>query len=155
MKKEKNLRVFLYVVLVLSLIYTCFTIFQAYATWSVYYQGMSYDPIELIAYLVSNCYVPLCFTVIFYVMVSALDIWCTAIERITPKSTLEMSDQFLKNEERKEEKEMNQVEKDVREVTREGVKAAKEERRAEVKEAREDARELRKEARELDRKSVV
>ena len=47
MKKEKNLRVFLYVVLVLSLIYTCFTIFQAYATWSVYYQGMSLSLIHI------------------------------------------------------------------------------------------------------------
>lgn len=146
MKKEKNLRVFLYVVLVLSLIYSCFVIFQAYGTWSAYYQGIAYSAIDLLTYIISTSYIPICFTVVFYVMIVALDIWCNAIERVFPQpKEIENG----KTNPRKEEEAMNQEEKDVREVAREGLKAAREEAREERKEAREEARELRKEAREL------
>lgn len=80
MKKEKNLRVFLYVVTILSLIYTCFTLFQAYATFTSYYANMAYSFGDVFVYVLSSCYAPLCFTIIFYVMIAALDIWCAHVE---------------------------------------------------------------------------
>lgn len=80
MKKEKNLRIFLYVVTILSLIYTCFTVFQAYGTFASYYQGMPYGFMDIFAYVISSSYAPICFTLIFYVMIAALDIWCARVE---------------------------------------------------------------------------
>lgn len=80
MKKEKNLRIFLYVVTILSLIYTCYTVFQAYGTFTSYYQGIAYQFIDVFAYVISSCYAPLCFTILFYVMITALDIWCNHLE---------------------------------------------------------------------------
>ncbi|EOS60381.1 hypothetical protein C815_01438 [Firmicutes bacterium M10-2] len=81
MKKEKNLRIFLYVVTILSLIYTCYTVFQAYGTFTSYYQGIAYQFLDVFAYVISSCYAPLCFTILFYVMIVALDIWCDYLEK--------------------------------------------------------------------------
>lgn len=125
MKKEKNLRVFLYVVTILSLIYTCFTLFQAYATFTSYYANMAYSFGDVFVYVLSSCYAPLCFTIIFYVMIAALDIWCAHVENALMPGQVRLEEDAKKaaREQFEDEKDLAKGEK---ELAREAVKESKE-----------------------------
>lgn len=151
MKKEKNLRVFLYVVTILSLIYTCFTLFQAYATFTSYYANMAYSFGDVFVYVLSSCYAPLCFTIIFYVMIAALDIWCAHVENALMPGQVRLEEDAKKaaREQFEDEKDLAKGEK---ELARDAVKENKENIDDLAKDQKEAARELDKEGRkEVDK----
>ncbi len=68
MKKIKKnlLTIVMYVFAVLALGYTVYAAFQAYSTFTNYYSSSSIDVVNLIMYMISTAFEPLCFSVLFY-----------------------------------------------------------------------------------------
>lgn len=66
-KMKKNvLTIVMYVFAVLALGYTVYAAFQAYSTFTNYYSSTSIDVVNLIMYMISTAFEPLCFSVLFY-----------------------------------------------------------------------------------------
>lgn len=67
MKKKNSLSILLYVFAVLALCYTCYAALQAYNTFVSYYSS-NLNVANLIMYMISTCFEPLCFSVLFYAL---------------------------------------------------------------------------------------
>lgn len=66
-KMKKNvLTIVMYVFSVLALGYTVYAAFQAYSTFTNYYSSTSIDVVNLVMYMISTAFEPLCFSVLFY-----------------------------------------------------------------------------------------
>lgn len=66
MKKEKNLTKILYVFVVLSLVYTGYTLFSTYSALSTYIAAGTITTAQIIETLISYCFNPVMLTVILY-----------------------------------------------------------------------------------------
>ena len=67
MKKNKNLTKVLYAFVVLSLMYTCYTLFDTYSSISAYY-GDAITTTDKLLYVISNVFIPLMMTVVLYAL---------------------------------------------------------------------------------------
>lgn len=70
MKKEKNLSKILYVFVVLSLVYTGYTLFSTYSALSTYIAAGTIETTQIIETLISYCFNPVMLTVILYALAS-------------------------------------------------------------------------------------
>ena len=68
MKKEKNLTKILYVFVVLSLVYTGYTLFSTYSALSTYIAAGTITTAQIIETLISYCFNPVMLTVILYAL---------------------------------------------------------------------------------------
>lgn len=68
MKKEKNLTKILYVFVVLSLVYTGYTLFSTYSALSTYIATGTITTAQIIETLISYCFNPVMLTVILYAL---------------------------------------------------------------------------------------
>lgn len=68
MKKEKNLSKILYVFVVLSLVYTGYTLFSTYSALSTYIAAGTITTVQIIETLISYCFNPVILTVILYAL---------------------------------------------------------------------------------------
>lgn len=68
MKKEKNLMKILYVFVVLSLVYTGYTLFSTYSALSTYIAAGTITTAQIIETLISYCFNPVMLTVILYAL---------------------------------------------------------------------------------------
>lgn len=68
MKKEKNLTKILYVFVVLSLVYTGYTLFSTYSALSTYIAAGTITTAQVIETLISYCFNPVMLTVILYAL---------------------------------------------------------------------------------------
>lgn len=68
MKKEKNLTKILYVFVVLSLVYTGYTLFSTYSSLSTYIAAGTITTAQIIETLISYCFNPVMLTVILYAL---------------------------------------------------------------------------------------
>ena len=68
MKKEKNLTKILYVFVVLSLVYTGYTLFSTYSALSTYIDAGTITTAQIIETLISYCFNPVMLTVILYAL---------------------------------------------------------------------------------------
>lgn len=68
MKKEKNLTKILYVFVVLSLVYTGYTLFSTYSALSTYIAAGTITTAQIIETLISYCFNPIMLTVILYAL---------------------------------------------------------------------------------------
>lgn len=68
MKKEKNLTKILYVFVVLSLVYTGYTLFSTYSALSTYIAAGTITTDQIIETLISYCFNPVMLTVILYAL---------------------------------------------------------------------------------------
>lgn len=68
MKKEKNLTKILYVFVVLSLVYTGYTLFSTYSALSTYITAGTITTAQIIETLISYCFNPVMLTVILYAL---------------------------------------------------------------------------------------
>lgn len=66
MKKEKNLTKILYAFVVLSLVYTGYTLFSTYSALSTYIAAGTITTAQIIETLISYCFNPVMLTVILY-----------------------------------------------------------------------------------------
>lgn len=68
MKKCKNLSIVLYGFAILSLVYTCYILFNSYSSFTSYYATSNYEFSALFQYVAASGFQPLMTTVILYAL---------------------------------------------------------------------------------------